>query len=147
LTTNIVQAGSEHLEDAAILFDAYRCFYGQTSNVEAARVFITERFKQKDSVLFLAYHADKAVGFTQLYPSFSSVGMQRTWILNDLYVLDSARKSGVATSLLQHAQKYGIDTNAARLTLATAPDNEPAQALYQKLGWVTDGFLHYKLDL
>ena len=102
---------------------------------------------ESDSVLFLAYHAEKAVGFTQLYPSFSSVGMQRTWILNDLFVINSARKLGVATSLLEHSQQFGIETNAARLTLATAPDNLQAQALYQKLSWVTDGFLHYKLDL
>ncbi|PHS11012.1 MAG: GNAT family N-acetyltransferase [Blastopirellula sp.] len=147
MTTKIIQASSEHLEDAATLFDAYRCFYGQSSDLEAARRFLADRFKQKDSVLLLAYHAEKAVGFTQLYPSFSSVGMQRTWILNDLFVIDSARKLGVATSLLQHAQQFGIETNAARLTLATAPENQPAQALYQKLGWVADGFLHYKLDL
>jgi GNAT superfamily N-acetyltransferase len=90
----------------------------------------------------------KALGFTQLYPSFSSIAMRPIWVLNDLFVVESARKMGVARSLLKEAERFARETNAARLILATANDNHAVQALYEKLGWAKDDeFLHYKYNL
>ena len=71
----IVQAQSKHLDDLAILFDGYRVFYKQASDVDAAKKFLKERIEQNDSVIYMVYNGDKAVGFTQLYPLFSSVSM------------------------------------------------------------------------
>lgn len=134
----IVQASFLSLELLIPLFDGYRVFYKQVSNLEAARVFLTERFQENDSVIFLALASGGTrLGFTQLYPSFSSVSMQRTYILNDLYVTSEARKKGIGEALMEAAKQFVITEGSKGLTLETAIDN-PAQKLYKRLGWKKD---------
>lgn len=145
---NIVLANTDHLADVAMLFDHYRVFYHQLSNVQAAEKFIADRFRHQDSVIFLAIDEDSGVGFTQLYPSFSSVSMGRVWIVNDLFVLPSHRQQGIATQLMQTAADYGRETGAIRLVLATEKINTAAQALYESLGYQLDQtFHHFALTL
>lgn len=145
---NIVLANTDHLADVAMLFDHYRVFYHQLSNVHAAEQFIADRFRNQDSTIFLAIDEDSGVGFTQLYPSFSSVSMGRVWILNDLFVLPSHRQQGIATQLIQTAADYGRETGAIRLVLATEKTNTAAQALYDSLGYQLDQtFHHFALTL
>lgn len=106
----------------------------------AARQFLYERFKNYQSVIFIALEENgDGVGFTQLFPSFSSVSMERTFILNDLYVAPGARRGGVATKLLDAAARYGRSAGAIRLTLSTVLDNDSAKALYLlSQGWKQD---------
>ncbi len=142
--SHIVQADHSHVEIVSALFDAYRVFYEQASDKDGARQFIAARIAAQESVIFLALNEDgEGVGFTQLYPSFTSVGMQRIWVLNDLYVAKAARKTGVAWALMEAAHAHARATGAKRVELATAPDNYAAQALYDKLGYSQDDFFHY----
>jgi len=131
------------LESLARLFDGYRVFYEQSSNLEAAKAFLEERFREKDSIIFVAEQNGALVGFTQLYPTFSSVSMERFYILNDLFVLPVCRGQGIGAFLLRHAQAFTKSHGYKGLALETATDN-PAQALYERLGWEkSDGFYHY----
>jgi ribosomal protein S18 acetylase RimI-like enzyme len=126
------------VEDAAIvalLFDSYRSFYKQAPDVDAAFNFIKERLQQNESVIFIAFIKDNAVGFVQLYPIFTSVGMKRAWLLNDLYIHVSSRGKGVATALLDAAKEFAKSTGSKWLMLQTASDNYTAQTLYKKNGW------------
>ena len=92
--------------------------------------------------------ADVALGFVQLYPSFSSVAARRIWILNDLYVVPGARKQGIGRALLDAAAQHGLSTGARRLVLSTATTNRAAQALYESYGFLRDEqFLTYQLEL
>ena len=143
------QASVADIALLAPLFDAYRVFYGKSSDLAVARSFLLERFQHNQSVLFIALRSNgEALGFTQLYPSFSSVSVARTFILNDLYVVPEARRSGVAAKLLEAAANYGRTHGAIRLSLSTAIDNEMAQALYVSQGWVRDTkFYAYSLPL
>lgn len=135
----IVQATLEHFDRVATLFDGYRQFYEQTPDLDGARAFIRERITRGESVIFLALGNNGAgLGFTQLYPTFTSVGMRRAWLLNDLFVAEEARGQGVAEALLQRAREFGISTNAKYLMLETAMTNTPAQRLYERLGWQRD---------
>lgn len=144
----VVRAKSEHISEVANLFDQYRMFYKQESNLNGALDFITERINNKDSVIFLVKEENQSIGFTQLYPSFSSVSMKKLWILNDLYVTETARKKGVAQLLLNTAKKFAVESNAKALDLQTAIDNKSAQALYEKNGYQVDKeFLSYSLNL
>jgi ribosomal protein S18 acetylase RimI-like enzyme len=145
----IIRAGAEHVELIAPLFDLYRQFYKYKSDLEGALRFLAERLKNGESVAFLALDENgRALGFTQLYPSFSSTTMQRLWILNDLYVIPECRKGGVASALMEQARQLGIETGAAELMLETAVDNFTAQRLYEKLGWQRDKeFYTYHLYL
>lgn len=139
MSTSIVrQAVLSDLEALVPLFDDYRQFYGCTSDVGAVREFLLARFNHGESFLFIAYEDETPVGFTQLYPSFSSVSLARTFILNDLFVSEQARRSGVASKLMSAAVEFARASRAVRVSLSTAMTNEAAQALYQYAGWKRD---------
>lgn len=147
--TVIRQATVDDVEALAPLFDSYRQFYGQEPDLPRARAFLTERFKQSESIIFLASNGGgEYVGFVQLYPSFSSVRTARTFILNDLFVCQAGRRAGVAGELLLEAARFAHAVGAIRLTLSTAHTNEPAQKLYESLGWKLDqDFRSYVLTI
>lgn len=143
----VTQAQLDDITVLAPLFDDYRVFYKQASDAAAAQQFLQQRLARDESVVFIARLNNRAVGFTQLYPSFSSVAMQRIWVLNDLFVAPEARGHGVAETLLRRAAQFGKETQAKRLALSTAIDNIAAQRLYEKLGWQRDtAFYHYELN-
>ncbi|QYO61985.1 GNAT family N-acetyltransferase [Leptolyngbya sp. 7M] len=145
---NILLAQAEHIDHLAVLFDQYRVFYNQASDLAAAKQFLGERFKQRDSAIFVAMDNQSMVGFTQLYPSFSSVSMQRVWILNDLFVVENYRKQGVANLLMDVAEQYARSSGAVRIVLATQITNIAAQRLYESRNYVKDeAFYHYMLRL
>ncbi len=139
----------DDLHSVALLFDAYRQFYKQETDLSGATEFIGHRLKAKDSVIFVAVDQDeKVAGFTQLYPSFSSVAMRRLWILEDLYVIPESRNRGVARSLLLHAKRFAESTESVGLVLETARDNHSAQSLYESLGYKRETvFLKYSIAL
>jgi len=144
----IVRANLEQLALIAPLFDAYRQFYEQRPNAAGAWRFLRQRLHRKESVIFLAMDGKKAVGFTQLYPSFDSVTMRPVWILYDLFVVPTARRRGAAKLLMEHARRFAMKTKAKGLILETAIDNRPAQKLYEQLGWKRDTAFHrYYLDV
>ena len=133
--------------DVALLFDAYRVWYHQESNINKATEFLAERLQNDQSVIFVAEEEGKLIGFTQLYPIFSSVSMSKTWLLNDLFVAESHRGKGIASNLLNAARKHGCETGSKWLMLQTSCDNAAAQALYEKTGWRKETDLFYMLDL
>ncbi len=140
----IREAELPDLASVSTLFDEYRQFYRQEQDKDGARAFVQDRLSQKDSVIFIAFVADAPVGFVQLYPSFSSVGMRRIFILNDPYVRQSARNKGIAAALINRSEVYATEMGAARLALATEITNTAAQNLYEKLQWKKDEvFFHY----
>ncbi|RMZ50924.1 GNAT family N-acetyltransferase [Flavobacteriaceae bacterium PRS1] len=138
----IITAHIEHLDLIVSLFDAYRVFYGKPSDKNAAKQFLFERLKNKDSIIFLALVDNKAVGFTQLYSSFSSVSLQPIYILNDLYVTKEYRKQGIGVALLNKAKELCREQKYKGLALQTETTN-PAQYLYERLGWKKDPDLQY----
>lgn len=144
----VITANETHIPVVAKLFDAYRTWYHQTPDLEGATAYITERLWNKDSVILLAIDNDEAVGFTQLYPIFSSVRMSRAWLLNDLFVDEHIRSKGAGTALLEAAQEMGKASGAKWMMLQTDIINTGAQALYERKGYVKDGHCYYYyLDL
>lgn len=130
------------------MFEAYRRFYEAEPNPEGAHRFISDRISRNESRIFLAYTQDAGrmvpAGFTQLYPSFSSVSMKRLWILNDLFVRLEFRRSGAGAALMEKAREFAKEDGAKGLSLATRSRNETAQALYVKMGYKLDTqFLHF----
>jgi ribosomal protein S18 acetylase RimI-like enzyme len=144
----VTQAHTDNIEQLALLFDAYRQFYGQPPDLEGARHFVTERLNRNESVIFLAVDGGQTVGFVQLYPSFTSTWMKRLWILNDLFVAPHARGHGIGTALLEESRQFAVKTNARGLVLETSKDNREAQRVYEKSGWKRDElFYTYYLDV
>lgn len=138
----IKQAELSDLQQLVLLFDGYRVFYKQASNIKGAKMFISERLQKNDSIIYIAFIENKAVGFTQLYPLFSSVSMQPMLLLNDLYVESNNRNKGIGEALINKAKTYCKVQNLKGLGIQTAHDN-PAQHLYQRLGFVRDTDLQF----
>jgi GNAT superfamily N-acetyltransferase len=132
----------------APLFDAYRLFYNAASDPAGAHDFLYDRWRLRESVLFIAYDSETPQGFVQLYPLFSSVEMRRIWLLNDIFVDPSARKSGIGRALMRRAEQHARETGSAGLTLSTALDNAQAQALYESEHYMRDSvFCVYNREL
>lgn len=144
----ILNAGPEHIDVLVELFDAYRVWYGTPTDKDGARSFLSQRQRQNESVIFLATRDGKPAGFTQLYPMFSSVSMGTTWVLNDLFVAEFARRNGIGTLLLETAAEFGRETGALRMELQTEISNTGAQQVYERHGWKKDAqFWYYSLPL
>jgi ribosomal protein S18 acetylase RimI-like enzyme len=146
MTVAIRHATESDLDAVAPLFDAYRQFYRQPSDIRRARDRLCERMQRGESMLLVAERDAAAVGFTQLYRMFSSVRTARLWILNDLFVAADARRLGVARALLDAAAHACKDDGAAGLMLETGRDNAAALALYRAAGWHEDASQWYSLD-
>lgn len=71
--------------ESALVIELYRIFYKQPSNIELAKTFIQTRLYKNESVIFVATIKDKneviSLGFTQLYPKFSSGILQYAKLL------------------------------------------------------------------
>lgn len=121
------------------LFDAYRVFYGKPSDKEHGRIFLSERFSNKESEVYVAETSDKVlIGFVQLYPLFSSTRMKRLWLLNDLYVEVAYRGQGISKMLIEKCKMLCEETQAAGLLLETAKSNLIGNNLYPATGFVLD---------
>jgi GNAT superfamily N-acetyltransferase len=145
---DIHQATSDDLDRLVPLFDGYRQFYRQPSDPPAARAFLLDRFKHSESVILIATRDNDALGFAQLYPSFSSISLTRIYVLSDLFVAHRARKQGIGKKLLEAAADFGRFVGASQLTLETAITNTTAQSLYEACGWIRDNeFYVYQIAL
>ena len=145
----IIRANLNHLDVLSHLFDQYRQFYDQEADFTGCRSYIRQRLANDESIIFMAQTDEgETIGFTQLYGSFCSVDMRKILYLYDLYVVPTARRSGVGTGLMTVAKEYAETYGASRVTLQTAHDNAPAQALYESLGYVREThFYTYNLHL
>ncbi len=149
-TFTIRMAELEDLDALTKIFESYRKFYEKEPNFEKAKEFLRDKFIHRESILYLAIDStsEEILGFTQVYPTFSSLSMQRSLILNDLYVYEKYRKSGIATALLNQIKEYAILTDAKGIELSTAIDNTNAQRLYESLQYKKDlEFFHYYLSV
>ncbi|MDQ1004665.1 ribosomal protein S18 acetylase RimI-like enzyme [Neobacillus niacini] len=144
---SIFKASLNELNSLTELFDSYRVFYKQESDIEGARAFLKERLINEDSVVFIAFDESNPVGFVQLYPTFSSVSMKKSWILNDLYVNASARKKGFGEKLIKKAIEFAEETGAKGVSLETGQENQTAQRLYEKIGFIKESNYFYYFSI
>lgn len=146
----IRQATLDDLKSIVPLFNDYRVFYHQKSDKEAASQFLFDKFVNLASVIFIAVNDEgRVLGFTQLYPSFSSVSLKKLWILNDLFIDRNERGKGLGTQLLNKAKEFAINSKARGIILETDYDNYGAQRLYERHGYKKDSnqVFHYYLDV
>lgn len=137
------------IDELAALFSGYLDFYEVPRPLGEVRDFLGDRLARGDSVLFIARSLEgRAQGFVQLYPFMSSLALAPAWLLSDLYVAPDARRQGVGEALMNAARAHGEATGACGLQLETAKTNLAGQALYERLGYVSDQvYLTYWLSL
>jgi ribosomal protein S18 acetylase RimI-like enzyme len=144
---NIRQATITDVDQLSILFAQYRVFHEQPFEPDEAKQFLEDRLSGEESIIFIAIENEQQAGFTQLYPSFPSVGLKKIWILNDLFVSNDYRKNGIAQALITHVIEYSKATGRKKVVLSTAYDNLNAQKLYENPGFNRSGFYNYELPV
>ena len=136
----IFQATSLHIDQVVELFDAYRVWYRKPSDKVAAKAFLLERIYAQESVIFVCENDEKQlVGFTQLYPIFSSTRMRRLWLLNDLFVNADHRGKGISKALIEKVKDLARSTNACGVSLETEKSNDIGNHLYPSMGFELEG--------
>ncbi|MBS1597154.1 MAG: GNAT family N-acetyltransferase [Bacteroidetes bacterium] len=131
----IRQATINDLLQLANLFNLYRIFYRKESDIEGAKKFLSERIQYEESMIYVAEENKKLIGFTQLYPQFSSTRIKRYWLLNDLYVSEEYRGRGISKLLIERAKQLSRDTKGAGLALETEKTNIVGNRLYPSVGF------------
>lgn len=140
-------------ELVADMFNKYRIFYNQPSNIELAKEYLKERPDNNEAHIFVAYDSItfEFLGFTLLYARFSSVSAIKNWHIGDLYVEPNQRKRGIGQKLLQTAVDFAIEQKAKFVSLNTAKDNFTAQKVYDDFGFdkreYLPDYLYYQFDL
>jgi len=137
----IRKATIQDLDQLTTLFDQYLVFYKKPSNIEKHKSFLKERLENNEAIVFMAFDdtiKEKAIGFTLIYPTFSSVLLSKILILNDLYVDSSIRKNGTGEKLILKTVELAKELGVKLVRLRTAKNNIIAQGLYHKMGFVRD---------
>jgi GNAT superfamily N-acetyltransferase len=132
----IEEAKESDIEELSAIFTLYRIFYKKDPEIDSAKSFLLERIQKKESVIFIARIENKIVGFTQLYPLFSSLTMKRSWLLNDLYIVEAQRGKGISKQLMGAARQLAKQTKAAGIMLETEKTNRIGNKLYPSSGFV-----------
>jgi ribosomal protein S18 acetylase RimI-like enzyme len=145
----IRKATIQDLDQLTTLFDQYLVFYKKPSNIERHKCFLKERLENNEAIIFIAFDdetKEKAVGFTLIYPTFSSILLSKILILNDLYVDSTIRNNGTGEKLILETIALAKEMGLNLVRLRTAKNNIIAQGLYHKMGFVRDDLV-YTYDL
>lgn len=129
------RATSNDIDVLLPLVRAYRAFYEQTPDPAGERRFMSKHLRDATSTVFFASEGANALGFVQIFESWSTIRLAPMLILEDLFVEPSARGRGIARALIDAAIAYAREAGAGGMFLETAVSNERAQAVYERAGW------------
>ena len=122
------------LDELLPLVAGYQKFYGAEPDPERNRRFFARFVHPSDDGLLLGAWLDGALaGFATLYWFFSSTKATESVLMNDLFVREDVRGSGIGRALIQGALDEARRRGAAHLEWFTAPDNVKAQHLYDSV--------------
>lgn len=145
----IRKATLKDLDQLTNLFDQYVVFYKKPSNHEKHKAYLKERIENNEATVFMAFDdekPEKAIGFTLVYVTFSSLALNKILILNDLFVDSTIRKKGTGEQLILQTVALANELGSNLIRLRTSKNNTIAQGLYHKMGFVRDEHL-YTYDL
>jgi GNAT superfamily N-acetyltransferase len=139
----IRQAAIQDLSKLVPIFDDYRKYFGQQKVPAAVNQFLFEKFEHLESVIFIAQQQNKVVGFAQLYPVFSSLTLQRVWLLNDFFIAEEFRGSGIGTKLFAKVKEFTLLTKSKGIELSVEHSNKKAWVFWEKQGFKMDEEFRY----
>ncbi|WHY01446.1 GNAT family N-acetyltransferase [Neobacillus sp. DY30] len=139
----ISQAAIQDLSKLVPIFDDYREYFKQQKDPAQVEQFLFEKFEHLESVIFIAQVQEEVVGFAQLYPVFSSLTLQRVWLLNDFFITERNRGSGVGTQLFEKVKEFTQLTKSKGIELSVEHTNKKAWAFWEKQGFKMDEDFRY----
>jgi GNAT superfamily N-acetyltransferase len=139
----IRQATIQDLPGIVPIFDSYREYFNQQKDPVLVERFLFEKFEHRESVIFIAQQQDKVIGFAQLYPLFSSLSLQRVWLLNDFFIAEEFRGGGVGTQLFASVKEFTLLTKSKGIELSVEHTNKKAWTFWEKQGFKQDEEFRY----
>ena len=139
----IRQATIQDLQRIVPIFDSYREYFGQKKDPEMVEEFLFDRFEHLESVFFIAEQRGEVIGFAQLYPVFSSLTLQRVWLLNDFFIAEVFRSSGVGSQLFTAVKEFTLLTKSKGIELSVEHINKKAWSFWEQQGFKQDEEFRY----
>jgi GNAT superfamily N-acetyltransferase len=138
------------LEDLLPLMRGYCDFYEVSPPDEAllalSRALIAD--PEREGLQLIARATDgSAVGFATVYWTWQTTTASRVGVMNDLFVSDAARGTGLADRLIAACRERCAAHGARSLTWQTAKDNHRAQKVYERVGGRRSEWLDYSLPV
>ena len=142
----------EDLADLLPLFRAYCAFYGSSPSdddlLALSRALVAD--PEREGLQLLARDAQAggaAIGFATVYWTWESTKARRLAVMNDLFVAEAARGTGVADELIARCADEARQRGVRVLSWVTAPDNHHAQRVYDRTGATRSSWLEYELEV
>jgi GNAT superfamily N-acetyltransferase len=147
---DVAEVGESDLADLLPLMVDYCDFYkaapGPDSLLALSRALLDD--PEHDGLQLIARRGSSgaAVGFATLYWTWSTVRAARIAVMNDLFVSPDARGGDVGEALIDACRTRCRERGVCWLEWRTAPDNERAQRLYERVGAQRGEWIDYGLE-
>ena len=147
--TDITRVGPGDLDQLLPLIRAYCDFYEVAPSdedlIRLSRALIDDP-EHEGLQLIARERGGEAVGFATIYWTWSTTDAARIGVMNDLFVAQRARGTGLAEQLIEACRAECALRGARRLTWQTALDNTRAQAVYDRVGGHREQWVDYWLS-
>ncbi|WP_163100071.1 GNAT family N-acetyltransferase [Peribacillus alkalitolerans] len=148
LEINIRQATIQDVPKIVSIFDSYRAYFKQKRNPIEVEKFLFEKFEHLESVIFIVENRSNIIGFAQLYPIFSSLSLQRVWLLNDFFISEEFRNRGIGKQLFGIVKEFSLLTKSKGIELSVEHVNKSAWSFWENQGFKLDeDFRYYFLKI
>jgi len=138
----------EDLPDLLPLMRGYAEFY-ETATPDERLLAVSRALledPERQGLQLLARDADgRATGYATLLWTWSHLRGGRKGVMNDLFVAEHARGTGVADALIEACRERCREHGAVWLEWQTAKDNLRAQAVYDRAGGERAEWIDYGL--
>ena len=146
----ITVVGEADLEELLPLLRGYCDFYevapSDAALLALSRALIADR--EREGLQLIARQPDgMAVGFATVYWTWQTLAAARLAVMNDLFVADAARGTGLAERLIAACRERAAERGARSLAWQTAKDNVRAQKVYDRIGGRRSEWLDYSLPV
>lgn len=133
------------------LWDGYNAFYGrkeETALPDAITTMTWSRFFDGYEPMhaLVAEHSGSLLGLAHFLFHRSTISLESTCYLQDLFTHEAARRKGVGRALIEEVYRYAKDAGCHRVYWQTHETNATAMKLYNKVA-DKSGFLVYRKSL
>jgi GNAT superfamily N-acetyltransferase len=145
---NIERVNEADLDELLGLMRGYCDFYEVDPSDEAllalSRALLAD--PENEGIQLIARDgAGRAIGFATVYWTWQTLSASRLAVMNDLFVAPAARGRGLGAALIEECLRFAGERGAGKLAWQTAPANEFAQRLYDRVGAVREHWIDYHL--
>jgi GNAT superfamily N-acetyltransferase len=132
---NVDKATEADLQTISDLIGEIEEYYGGTrlpGDVDQIRRFLFG--PHPVATVLLAREGDEVLGMASYCFLWPAAGSDASLFLKELFVRETARRRGVASSLMDTLRQAATDAGCSRLEWTADRDNPPALSFYEALG-------------